>query len=316
VAKLAARGIGLVLVDRPPSALVAAADVAKLEVVKSIPVGSFPWASPRGIPSGHRDRAAMTSPTQQPGPLAALEVSGVSHHYGKRLALDHVSLCVAASSFTALLGLNGAGKTTLFSLVTRLFAARSGHIHVLGFDLADAPSEALRRMGVVFQARTLDLDLSIAQNLAYHAALHGLFPREARARAADVLDRFELADRVSDKVRNLSGGEMRRVEIARALLHRPRLLLLDEPTVGLDIKARADLLAHVRGLVASEGVGVLWATHLIDEIDPGDAVVVLHKGVVRDHGPVAGVVSRAGAQDVGEAFRKLTGFATPEGART
>jgi ABC-2 type transport system ATP-binding protein len=155
-------------------------------------------------------------------PFAALEVSGVSHHYGKRQALDHVSLRVESSSFTALLGLNGAGKTTLFSLVTRLFSARSGHIHVLGFDLARAPSEALRRMGVVFQARTLDLDLSISQNLAYHAALHGLFARDARARAGDLLGQFGLAHRAGDKVRNLSGGEMRRVEIARALLHRPK----------------------------------------------------------------------------------------------
>ncbi len=247
-------------------------------------------------------------------PFPALEVAGVSHSYGKRVALESVSFCVAQSSFTALLGLNGAGKTTLFSLVTRLFAARSGHIDVLGFDLARAPSQALRRMGVVFQARTLDLDLSIAQNLAYHAALHGLFPRDARARSEALLARFGLAHRMKDKVRDLSGGEMRRVEIARALLHRPRLLLLDEPTVGLDIAARADLLAHVRGLVRGEAVGVLWATHLIDEIDQGDDVVVLHVGRVLDRGKVGDVVNRAGARTIGEAFRKLTGIAEPEGA--
>lgn len=257
----------------------------------------------------------MKSPAPQVGPFAALEVSGVSHRYGKRLALDHVSLGVAQSSFTALLGLNGAGKTTLFSLVTRLFTAASGGIHVLGFDLFRTPSEALRRMGVVFQARTLDLDLSIAQNLAYHGALHGLFPGDASARSEALLDRFGLAHRARDKVRSLSGGETRRVEIARALLHRPRLLLLDEPTVGLDIEARADLLAHVRGLVASEGVGVLWATHLIDEIDPGDDVVVLHKGLVLDQGTVEDVVARAGARDIGGAFRKLAGLAEPGGAR-
>jgi ABC-2 type transport system ATP-binding protein len=250
----------------------------------------------------------MTSIASKPAPCAALEVAGVSYSYGKRKALDDVSLGVARASFTALLGLNGAGKTTLLSLVTRLFPARAGHIHVLGFDLFRAPSEALRRMGVVFQARTLDLDLSIAQNLAYHAALHGLFPAEARARAAALLDQFGLAHRARDKVRSLSGGEMRRVEIARALLHRPRLLLLDEPTVGLDIEARADLLAHVRGLVASDAVGVLWATHLIDEIDPGDDVVVLHKGRVLDQGKVADVVFHAGARDIGEAFRKLAGL--------
>ncbi len=256
----------------------------------------------------------MKAPTANPADFPALEVAGVSHSYGKRRALESVSFCVAQASFTALLGLNGAGKTSLFSLVTRLFSARSGHIRVLGFDLLRTPQEALRRMGIVFQARTLDLDLSIAQNLAYHAALHGLFPGEARARAAALLEQFGLAHRARDKVRSLSGGEMRRVEIARALLHRPQLLLLDEPTVGLDIEARADLLTHVRGLVAREAVGVLWATHLIDEIDPGDAVVVLHKGHVLDTGKVADVVARTGMRDIGEAFRKLTGLAVPGGA--
>jgi ABC-2 type transport system ATP-binding protein len=250
----------------------------------------------------------MTSPATKPPPCPALEVSGVSHSYGKRLALESVSFAVAQSSFTALLGLNGAGKTTLFSLVTRLFSARSGKIRVLGFDLFRTPSEALRRMGVVFQARTLDLDLSIAQNLAYHSALHGLFPSEARHRAAALLEEFGLADRMKDKARDLSGGEMRRVEIARALLHRPRLLLLDEPTVGLDVAARASLLAHVRGLVTREGVGVLWATHLIDEIEPRDDVVVLHKGAVLDKGKVEEVVARSGANDLGGAFKSLTGI--------
>jgi ABC-2 type transport system ATP-binding protein len=257
----------------------------------------------------------MKADEPHPKLTAALEVEGVSHSYGKRKALDAVSLRVETASFTALLGLNGAGKTTLFALVTRLFVARSGHIHVLGFDLARAHSEALRRIGVVFQARTLDLDLSIAQNLAYHGALHGLLPREAKARAAALYDQLGLAHRVGDKVRTLSGGEMRRVEIARALLHRPRVLLLDEPTIGLDIEARADLLAHVRGLVAGEGVGVLWATHLIDEVTNDDDVVVLHKGRVLDKGKVAAVVARAVAGDVGEAFRKLTGIGEPRGTR-
>lgn len=240
-------------------------------------------------------------------PFPALEVAGVSHSYGKRVALESVSFCVAQSSFTALLGLNGAGKTTLFSLVTRLFAARSGHIDVLGFDLARAPSQALRRMGVVFQARTLDLDLSIAQNLAYHAALHGLFPRDARARSEALLARFGLAHRMKDKVRDLSGGEMRRVEIARALLHRPRLLLLDEPTVGLDVGARQAILTTVRALVADDRLGVLWATHLMDEVEADDRVVVLHKGVVLAEDSAAAIVARTGAKDVRDAFVALTG---------
>ncbi len=122
-----------------------------------------------------------------------------------------------------------------------------------------------------------------------------------------------MLDRVNDKVRALSGGQMRRVEIARALLHRPRMLLLDEATVGLDVKARSDILTHVRGLIVSEGIGVLWATHLIDEVRDGDDVVVLHRGKLLDKGDVAEVCARAGAPSMGAAFNRLTGVDATEG---
>ena len=161
---------------------------------------------------------------------------------------------------------------------------------------ARAPGEALRLLGVVFQPRTLDLDLSVTQNLLYHAALHGIARREARARSGEVLARIGLADRAGSKVRDLSGGQMRRLEIARALLHRPRLLLLDEATVGLDVKARADILNHVRQLVTEQGISVLWATHLFDEIGSSDDLVVLHQGRVLAQGQVARVIADAGAQ--------------------
>jgi ABC-2 type transport system ATP-binding protein len=158
----------------------------------------------------------------------------------------------------------------------------------------------------VFQQRTLDPDLSVAQNLAYHGALHGIGARETRERGAIQLARVGLADRAGDKVRFLSGGQMRRVEIARALLHRPRMLLLDEPTAGLDIKARAEILEVVRTLVAAEGIGVLWATHLVDEIRDDDHVVVLHHGRVLANGASRSVIGEAGARSIGEAFTSLT----------
>ena len=234
----------------------------------------------------------------------ALAVSAVSHFYGRRKALDDVSFAIQPATFTVLLGLNGAGKTTLFSLITRLFATRRGAIRIFGRDIGAEPGAALRVLGVVFQPRTLDLDLSVMQNLTFHAALHGIGGREARERAQAVLGEIELAARANDKVRELSGGQVRRVEIARALLHRPRLLVLDEPTVGLDINARAAMLAHVRGLVPA-GVTVLWATHLVDEVADGDDVVILHEGRVLAHAPVARIVQEAGASDIRTAFTQI-----------
>ena len=234
----------------------------------------------------------------------ALSIEGVSHAYGPRKALDDVSVSVAPGRFVALLGLNGAGKSTLFSLVTRLFAIQAGRIRLFGHDVVRRPGEALRLLGVVFQPRTLDLDLSVVQNLIYHAALHGIGARKARMRADEVLARIALSDRANDKVRDLSGGQMRRVEIARALLHQPRLLILDEPTVGLDIKARADILDHVRKLIAEENVTVVWATHLVDEIADGDDLIVLHRGRVLAQGAVADIAQTG--EGVRGAFTRLT----------
>jgi ABC-2 type transport system ATP-binding protein len=248
--------------------------------------------------------------------ISALEVEHVGHRYGTRIALNDVSLTVRQSSFTVLLGLNGAGKSTLFSLITRLFAIRSGRIRILGHDVVDQPAAALSKLGVVFQSRALDADISVRQNLMYHAALHGIARKRADELIAQVLDRVAMAERSRDRVGNLSIGQMRRVEIARALLHQPRLLLLDEPTVGLDIKARADILAHVRELSAKQGIGVLWATHLIDEAGTGDDIVVLHKGRVLALGTTDAVIARSGAVDLRDAFNRLTGSADQDELET
>jgi ABC-2 type transport system ATP-binding protein len=252
------------------------------------------------------DGLALARPRALTG-VPALAVADVSHSYGARKALDDVSLIVPQARFTALLGLNGAGKTTLFSLITRLYDTWQGSIQVLGYSVARDSSQALRRLGVVFQARTLDLDLSVMENLQYHAALHGIGWRDARQRALAALAEVELADRARDPARKLSGGQMRRVEIARALLHRPSLLVLDEPTVGLDVTSKSAIVRHVRSLVRDRGVAVLWATHLLDEVAPDDAVVVLHKGRVVAGGDVADVVEATGAADMHSAFVALTG---------
>ncbi len=242
----------------------------------------------------------------------ALDIRNVEHSFGPRRALDNVSLSVEQGSFCALLGLNGAGKTTLFSLITRLFDNTSGAIRVLGFDVRRSPSQALRRLGVVFQNRTLDLDLSVIQSLIYHASLHGLSRREGKRRGMIELERVGLAERASEKVRSLSGGQMRRVEIARVLLHRPRLLLLDEPTVGLDVDARHEIIRQVRRLVSEDRLGVLWATHLFDEVHPGDKVVVLHQGKVLSSGKFESILEKTGSGGLEEAFGKLAGVSHQE----
>lgn len=239
--------------------------------------------------------------------VAALEIDALSHAFGGRKALDDVSISVGAGRFCCLLGLNGAGKTTLFSLVSRFYDNISGSICVYGHDVRRQPIQALQNLGMVFQNRSLDLDLTVMQNLVYSGALHGMAKSEARDRATTELERSSMADRADDKVRSLSGGQMRRVEIARALLHSPRLLLLDEPTSNLDIKARQDLVTHIRNLVETDGISVLWATHLIDEVDGSDDIVLLNQGQVVAQGSASQIVAQSGGKDLREAFDLMTG---------
>nr|WP_267957835.1 ABC transporter ATP-binding protein [Halomonas zhangzhouensis] len=235
-----------------------------------------------------------------------MEVSELSFAYAGEPVLDAISLAIAAGEFAVLLGPNGAGKTTLFSLITRLHDRRRGDIRIGGHDVRRHASQAHAHIGVVFQQPTLDLDLSVAQNLAYHGALHGMGPGEARRRGARQLERVGLAEQRRTRVRRLSGGQRRRVEIARGLMHEPRLLLLDEPSVGLDIASRRELVEHAHRLCAEEGVAVLWATHLIDEVRPGDRVLILHRGRLLADDRAEALVAGLGVADLGAAFDRLT----------
>ncbi len=235
-----------------------------------------------------------------------IEIRDLSYAYGARTALDAVSLALRPGRFTALLGPNGAGKTTLVSLLSGLFVPPVGEIEILGIDFIRRPRAALARTGIVFQQQTLDLDLSVRQNMLYFAALHGLGGRGARERIEAALERMGLAGRQREKVRSLNGGHRRRLEIARALVHEPMFLLLDEPTVGLDVPTRGELVRHVHGLAVERRLTVLWATHLVDEVWPDDDLVVLHEGRVRAAGTVSDVLSASGAEDVLGAFNRLT----------
>ena len=234
-----------------------------------------------------------------------LSVRGVSKSYGARPALKGVDLEVRAGEFVALLGPNGAGKSTLFQLLTGLFNADAGEVRVCGQDMRVAPVRALGRIGVVFQQMTLDMDLSVEANLVFHARLHGIGGAQAKARIADALARLGLAERRGDRVRELSGGNRRKVELARALVHQPSVLLMDEATVGLDPASRRHLLDEVLALRAS-GVGVLWASHLVDEAEAADRVLVLHKGELLAQGTPAELVAASGCATLAEAFLKMT----------
>ena len=235
-------------------------------------------------------------------PVSHLQVRDLTHAYGPKTALDGVGFEVEAGRFCALLGPNGAGKSTLFALLTRLLVARTGTIRIAGHDLSARPRAALADLGIVFQQSTLDLDLSVRQNLRYFAALHGLSGREREARIDAALDRLDMRPRAAEKARDLNGGHRRRTEIARALLHRPKVLLLDEPTVGLDAQTRRAITDHVHDL-AGEGTSVLWATHLADEVRDADRLVVLHQGRVLADGQAGGI---RGDATLADAFLALT----------
>ena len=237
----------------------------------------------------------------------ALEVRGLVKSYGSLKALDEVSLAVAEGEFVGLLGPNGAGKTTLFQILSGLFVADGGSVHVLGHDIRHSATAALAGIGVVFQQPTLDLDLSVLANLRFSARLHGMPRARRRERIEAELQRLDLAERADAPARTLSGGNRRRVELARALVHEPSVLLMDEATVGLDPASRRQLLDYVLKLRRERSVGVLWSTHLVDEVERADRVVILHRGRVLDAGPPGEIVERAGAPDIAEAFLAMTG---------
>jgi ABC-2 type transport system ATP-binding protein len=263
---------------------------------------------PKELRAGAPDvqTSAMTQEAAADGP-AALAVRDVVKSYGRVRALAGVSLTVRPGEFVALLGPNGAGKTTLFQLLSGLFTQDAGDIAVMGHDMRVDAVPALAGLGIVFQAPTLDLELSVRANLKFHAGLHGLPAAATQARIAADLERLGLAGRADDPARALSGGERRRIELARALLHEPRVLLMDEATVGLDPGSRRELLGLVRALRDQRALAVLWATHLCDEAALADRVIVLDRGrVLRDAAPAA-LVAEAGGADLETAFLALTG---------
>ena len=235
-----------------------------------------------------------------------LRIDALTKRYGERVALKSLSFAVPRGQFVALLGPNGAGKSTLFQVLTGLFAADEGTVEVAGHSLRTAATQALRSLGVVFQQISLDLDLSVRRNLLFQADLQGLPGRTARERIEAGCARLGIAADLDRKARELSGGNRRKVELVRANLHQPAVLLMDEATVGLDPKSRRDLLAAIHDDVRERGVSVLWATHWVEEAVDAHRVLVLHKGSLLADGTPAEVTAALGGATLEVGFIKRT----------
>ena len=233
-----------------------------------------------------------------------LEVNHVDFSYGKKKVLDNINFSIEEGTFSVLLGLNGAGKSTIFSLITRLQNLVVGEISINNFPIKDY-SNALKDIGIVFQEPTLDLDLTVKQNLYYYGSLKGLDFKETIFSIEDEIKKLELENHLDTQVRNLNGGHRRRVEILRALINKPKLLLLDEPTVGLDLKSRFDILEYVRQLVLTKNISVLWITHLFDEIEEDDNVTLIKTGKIIESGIVKNIIAKHKKENLVETFNYL-----------
>lgn len=209
---------------------------------------------------------------------SAIQIENVVHAYGEHRALDGLSLSIPQGDIFALLGPNGSGKTTLFRLLSTLIPVQQGGLRIQGFNLSDNPESVRRQIGVVFQAASLDRKLTVAENLMHQGHLYGLSGSRLRARCHTVLDRLGVADRAKDLVETLSGGLRRRVELAKGLLHGPQVLLLDEPSTGLDPAARIQMWDYLRKLRDTDGVTIVLTTHLLEEADKADQLAILDRG--------------------------------------
>jgi len=238
-----------------------------------------------------------------------LSAQDLHKSYAGKRALQGVSLDLHAGEIVALLGPNGAGKSTLLQLLTGLFSPDQGCIRVLGHDMRTHASRALAGLGVVFQQTALDLDLSVQANLLFHTDLHGIARSVANQRIGDELALIGMSAQAKAMVRSLSGGTRRKVELVRAVLHQPRVLLMDEATAGLDMASRQQLLAAVRRLAQDQGVAVLWATHLAEEVKVADRLVLLDKGTVRFSGSPDHFMAQAQGDDLNQALSRQ--FAQP-----
>jgi ABC-2 type transport system ATP-binding protein len=227
-----------------------------------------------------------------------IAVHNLTHRYGDRVALSAVSFEVKAGEVFGLLGPNGGGKSSLFRILSTMMVPTDGRAEVAGHDVARDPASVRRAVGVVFQTQSLDKALTVEENLRAQGHLHGLSGTLLRERMENAMQRLGLGDRRKDLVETLSGGLRRRVEIAKALLHKPKVLLMDEASTGLDPAARRELSQHIEDLRKHEGVTILLTTHILAEADRCDRLVLLHEGKIVAQGSPAELTARIGGDVV------------------
>ena len=236
---------------------------------------------------------------------AVLEIKNIQKFYNSFKALDSISFKVNLGELVVLLGPNGAGKSTLFSIITGLSSADKGECFINGYNIKEDGIRALKSLGVVFQQPTIDLELSVRENLLFHCRLHGLELLEVIKTIESGLKSSGLEKKINNKVRTLSGGERRKVELIRSLLHKPLMLLMDEPTVGLDPGSRADLLKKIVSLKLQGSISVLWTTHLVDEAEKADKIIILNKGKIQAIGTKTQILDKAKEKKLEKAFFKI-----------
>jgi len=237
--------------------------------------------------------------------MSALKIENVDYKYEKDLVLKNVSFEIKNNSFFVLLGLNGAGKSTIFALLTRLLNLQEGSIIINGHNIKNY-QKALKSLGIVFQEPTLDLDLTVKQNLYFYGSMQGLSFKDTMNSIESEIDKLELREKLDVIVRDLNGGHRRRVEILRALINTPKLLLLDEATVGLDVKSRFEILEYIKRLVKEKSISVLWITHLFDEVEPTDDIAIIKDGKIIEDGVMNEIMTKYEKDSLPELFKYLT----------
>jgi len=237
-----------------------------------------------------------------------IEIKNLTKKFGDFTAVDNISLKVGRGEVFAFLGPNGAGKTTSIKMLTTLLKPTTGEIFLNGHNVTENPHETRRSFGIVFQDPSLDNELTAYENMQFHAILYGLKKDVYQRRIIELLNLVELYDRKDSFVKNFSGGMKRRLEIARGLLHHPKVLFLDEPTIGLDPQTRNHMWAYIKNLNEQEGVTIFFTTHHMEEVEKiAQRVAIIDHGKILIDGTIEDIIKKAGKKSLEEAFISLTG---------